>query len=97
MNTSLARLADLKRVLLGMERDLGLQSLAEPERLILCAAALQDEDDIELSVAALQTHQLTEGLPRSTFFKALKTLISTGHLTKVGPSKRSGYALNTRL
>jgi hypothetical protein len=93
MRETLNRLAAMRQILLGMEVGLGIDSLGEPEALVLYAAAQSQKECKEISITAIQAHPLTQKIPRSTFFRAIGTLIERGLLVKAGPEKRSGYLL----
>lgn len=96
MRETLNRLAAMRQILLGMEADLGIDALNEPETLVLCAAAQAQKECEEISIAAMQRHPLTQKIPRSTFFRAVTTLMERGLLMKAGPEKRSGYLLRMK-
>jgi predicted transcriptional regulator len=91
MTTRLMRLADLRQVLLQMERDFGLGELSDTETKLLYAAAIQAQNKPEVSLSELQEHLMTQGMSRSTFFRSLRHLVEIGYLQKVGTEKRAGY------
>jgi RIO-like serine/threonine protein kinase len=93
MTNGLMRLADLRQLLLDMERDLGLADLPEQETRLLYAVAIQTRAKPEVSLVELQEHPLMADISRSTFFRALKHLIKRDYLEKTGAEKRAGYKL----
>jgi DNA-binding IclR family transcriptional regulator len=93
---TLSRFASLRQILLGMEQDLGLSGLGEAETLVLCAAAQVQGGALEIALSSLQKHPMTQDFSRSTFFRAINTLVEHGFLVKAGPEKRSGYFLNMK-
>ncbi|ARU00914.1 MarR family transcriptional regulator [Yoonia vestfoldensis] len=93
MTNGLMRLADLRQLLLDMERDFGLDDLPEQETRLLYAMAMQTREKSEVSLVELQEHPLTADISRSTFFRALKHLAQRGYIEKTGLEKRAGYKL----
>jgi uncharacterized membrane protein len=95
MSDALKRLAELRQILLGMEKDFGLAELSEAESKVLYAMRLLMEQKSEVALTDLQGHPLTSGLSRSTFFRALRHLVELKLVVKTGPEKRDGYAIKT--
>lgn len=93
MTNGLMRLADLRQLLLDMERDFGLADLPEQETRLLYAMAMQTREKSEVSLVELQEHPLTADISRSTFFRALKHLAQRGYIEKTSLEKRAGYKL----
>jgi uncharacterized membrane protein len=93
VTNGLKRLADLRQLLLDMERDFGLDGLPEQETRLLYAVAIQTRTKSEVSLAELQEHPLTTDISRSTFFRALKHLAECGYIEKTSVEKRAGYKL----
>lgn len=94
MDDALKRLADLRQVLLGMEKDFGLSELSETETKVLYAARLLKEVKPCVQLSDLAEHPMLEGMSRSSFFRAIKTLIEHGFITKSGSEKRAGYLVH---
>lgn len=86
---SLSSAAKLRSLLKSMEQDLRLSDLTEVQRDMYYACRLIAEESGEVTLARLQTHELTAGVPRATYFRALAGLVELGRLVRVG-SERSG-------
>lgn len=93
MANGLMRLADLRQLLLDMERDFGISDMPEQETRLLYAVAIQTREKSEVSLAELQEHPLTADISRSTFFRALKHLAQRGYIEKNGVEERAGYKI----
>lgn len=88
--SSIRKLAQLKSVLIDMERSLGLSDLGEAERSILAAAAdCADSNDI-VKTGDIYDHKCVAHVSRPTFFRAVKRLVELGHLDHA-PNEKSGY------
>ena len=94
MDDVLKRLADLRQVLLNMEKDFGLAGLTETETKVLYAARLLKEDSQCVQLVDLLNHPMLGDMSRSTFFRAVKSLIAQGFITKNGEGKRAGYLVH---
>lgn len=86
---SLSSAAKLRSLLKSMEQDLRLSDLTEVQRDMYYACRLIAEESGEVTLSSLQTHELTAGVPRATYFRALAGLVELGRLVRVG-SERSG-------
>lgn len=89
----LGKLAHLKEILLGMERDLGIESLGPVQKDIVYAASILSEADAEIETDDIRRHQLLGGVGRSTFFRALKDVVDLGYLKHADGAQRSRYHL----
>ena len=88
------RAAQLNAILDQLEQDLGWGGLTDPQRALLRAAAGAMDDEGNFEIADVATGAAA-GLPRSSFFRALKSLTRAGHIEPRGA--RSGrYALRTQ-
>jgi hypothetical protein len=92
--SELSKLTELRKLMLEMERSMGLQDLSSVERDIYYAAT-------ELSVApngvrttSLLDHTLVVNVSRPTFFRALKSLVCKGYLVQSHVSGRGRYNVN---
>ena len=94
MDDLLKRLADLRQVLLAMEHDLGLAKLTDAETKVLYSARLLMDEKSCIYLTEWRDHSMLNGMSRSSFFRALKTLIELGFIEKTGPEKRAGYVVN---
>lgn len=82
--------ATLRKLLANMERDLGLDDLNEAQRDVLYAAQLLGHESASVTIAQLRGHELTQDLPRATFFRALRNLVEQGYLLQ-GANRFAGY------
>ena len=91
--TDLAKLAHLKEILFGMERDLGIEGLGQVQKNIVYAASILSEAGAEIETDDIRRHQLLGGVGRSTFFRALKDVVDLGYLKHADGAQRSRYHL----
>ncbi len=94
--SDISKLTELRKLMLGMERSLGLQDLSPTERDIYCAA-----DDLERQAGRVQTtgllqHALVANISRPTFFRALRSLVQKGYLSTGQGTGRGRYIVNRR-
>jgi len=92
----LERYAQLRRVLRDMEDDIGLSDYTVTEKNIISALAhLQADRDSEEFVASkeIKAHKLCSDIPNPSFFRALKNLLSCGHLALPADRKKGLYRL----
>ena len=83
------RVATLRQMLFELEREVGLQQMSSSQRDIYYAACLLGDEDEVVNSDALREHPLLRDMPRSSFFRVLKELVSLGYLRSAG-SPRSG-------
>ncbi|KIC42700.1 hypothetical protein RA27_04935 [Ruegeria sp. ANG-R] len=95
--TGIEKIAQLKRLLMGMERDLGIDNLSTVQRNIVYAATLLSETSRTVGTEDIRQHELLDGVSRSAFFRALKDLVDTGYLQHTDGRKRSAYILSDKL
>lgn len=96
MNKSLEILLHMTSVMYHLETSIGIQELSRFEKAILMAACDLSKHDVEerFKVADLQSHILTKGISRASFFRGLKRLEDEKLIAKL--NGRSGYyALNS--
>jgi hypothetical protein len=94
--TDIGKVAQLKQLLFGMEKDLGIQNLSETQQNILYAASLLAVDDNPVETEDIRNHQLLGTVARSTFFKALRELVDFGYLRHTSGAQRSQYLLTEK-
>ena len=85
--SDISKLTELRKLMLDMERSIGLQDLSSAERDIYYAATELSEAHGNVNTTYLLKHMLVANVSRPTFFRALKSLVGKGYLT---PSDRSG-------
>lgn len=84
--------SQLRELLLGMERDLGLGKLTQNEKDVFYA--------VQLVIAAnggvarsedIKNHELTRNITQPTFHRSLKSLVSQGLLSHAPNTKAGSY------
>ena len=84
--------SQLRELLLGMERDLGLGKLTQNEKDVFYA--------VQLVIAAnggvarsedIKNHELTRNITQPTFHRSLKSLVSQGLLSLAPNTKAGSY------
>lgn len=91
-----SKLAELRKLLLGMERAMGLQELSPVERDIFYAANDIAGPENKVRTTGLLSHALVEDVSRPTFFRALKSLVEKGYLSPSRNQTRGHYVVNRR-
>ncbi|MGL6211034.1 MAG: hypothetical protein ACRC14_14525 [Paracoccaceae bacterium] len=83
-------LSQLREVLFGMEKDLGLDRLAQNERDLLYAVeSLFSKDVAPVRTEALKDHVLVREMPPATFHRTLKALLLKGFIEH-GVGRKAG-------
>jgi len=95
--TSLDKIAQLKQLLYGMEKDLGLNDLSMVQKNIVYAATILAKVKDQIETDELRSHELLEGTSRSSFFRALRELVHAGYLAHSDGVQRSAYTLTSKL
>lgn len=95
--TSFEKIARLKQLLLGMEKDLGVDNLNSIQKNIVYAAALLSENSQTIETDEIRRHDLLEGVSRSSFFRALREVIDAGYLERGYGKQRSSFLLINKL
>lgn len=93
--TDISKLAELRKLLLGMERAMGLEDLSAVERDIYYAATELACNNHGVRTTGLLSHSLVESVSRPTFFRALKSLVNKGYLAQSSTSRRGVYMVNS--
>jgi hypothetical protein len=94
---SVGKIAQLKQLLLGMERDLGIDNLGAVQKNIVYVATLLSEKDGNFETGEMRKHELLEGVSRSAFFRALNDVVNAGYLSHFNGTQRSAYTLADKL
>ncbi|MGH1463730.1 MAG: hypothetical protein ACRBBQ_00070 [Cognatishimia sp.] len=93
--TDISKLAELRKLLIGMEQALGLEDLSSVERDIYYAASDLSAQNSGVRTTGLLAHTLMKNVSRPTFFRALKSLVGKGYLSQSAMSRRGVYTVNT--
>jgi len=93
-HSEISKLAELRKLLLSMERSLGLEELSPAERDIYYAANDLAESAKSVPTTGLMSHDLTSRISRPTFFRALKSLVNKGYLAHSQNTTRGRYVVN---
>ena len=83
----------LKKLLLMMEADLGIDDLKQDERDILAAIIDIQHDDGSFESDVLKSHGLVARLSHAAFFRALRSLREKGYIEKQDGRQRGFYRL----
>lgn len=92
--TDISKLTELRKLLMGMERSMGLEDLSTVERDIYCAATDLASHNHGVRTTGLLSHTLMENVSRPTFFRALKSLVNKGYLSQSSTSRRGVYMVH---
>jgi hypothetical protein len=96
MPVQLSVFAELRKLLIGMEEDLGLKNLNRVERDLFHACQdISDETGTFVS-SELRAHKLLVNVPPATFHRALKRLLETGMIKRADNSIVKNYVLARR-
>jgi hypothetical protein len=93
--TDISKLAELRKLLLGMERAMGLEELSSVERDIYYAATELSGHNHGVRTTGLLSHSLMANVSRPTFFRALKSLVNKGYLSQSSTSRRGVYMVHS--
>lgn len=93
--SEISQLAELRKMLLGMEKAMGLEDLSAVERDIYYAASDLSDSHNGFRTVGLLKHSLVTKISRPTFFRALKSLVRKGYLSPSDASGRGKYVVNS--
>ena len=89
--SEISKLTQLRKMMLEMERSIGLQDLSVVERDIYYAATDLSDALSDIKTTNLLDHKLIVNVSRPTFFRALKSLVCKGYLIQSQVSGRGRY------
>ena len=89
--SEISKLTKLRKMMLEMERSMGLQGLSAVERDIYYAAVDLSDALSGVRTTNLLDHTLIKNVSRPTFFRALKSLVAKGYLMQSQVSGRGRY------
>ena len=96
--SKLSTLSTLRYMLREMERDVGLETLSEPEMdVFLAATALAGDEGGVVTSDEIHNHQLASGLAQATYHRALKSLLALGLLENAEGYKTRLYIVRSDL
>ncbi|NIZ62860.1 hypothetical protein DL239_17970 [Sedimentitalea sp. CY04] len=93
--SDISKLTELRKLMLDMERSVGLQDLSSAERDIYYAATELSEAHGGVTTSYLLKHVLVADVSRPTFFRALKSLVSRGYLIQAQETGRGQYLVKS--
>ena len=93
MNSKLQSFLQLKKLLVLMEADLGIDNLEQNERDLLAAIVDIQKDDGSFDSDALKSNILTSKQSNATFFRTLRSLQDKGYVAKRSGRGRGAYVL----
>lgn len=85
--------AELRKLLIGMEEDLGLKNLNRVERDLYHACRDISSPDGSFASSELRAHRLVEHVAPATYHRALKKLLKVGHIKRAQNSIVKNYIL----
>ena len=89
--SEISKLTKLRKLMLEMERSMGLQGLSAVERDIYYAATELSDAPSGVKTTNLLDHTLVVNVSRPTFFRAIKSLVCKGYLSQNQVSGRGRY------
>ena len=95
--TTFVTVAQLKELLLGMERELGVSDLGYVQKDILYVVSILPKSNGVFETDEIRSHHFLKGVSRSSFFRAMKDVVNAGYLTHCDGTKRSSYKLTLKL
>ncbi len=88
--TEITYYAELRNLILQMERDMSIVSLTEIEKKVISALIiLSNKEQKPIHLDQLREHPLVKSMPQPSLYRAFQTLIKSGYIDKVG-TERSG-------
>ena len=91
-------LAQLRELLVGMERDLGLSSLTRNELDVLYALRrLSAQTGQIVRSELIRNHTLVKEMSQPTFHRSLRALIEKGYIQSAPMRKAGAYVLGPRI
>ena len=95
--TTFVTVAQLKELLLGMERELGVSDLGYVQKDILYVVSILPKSNGVFETDEIRSHHFLKGVSRSSFFRAMKDVVNAGYLNHCEGTKRSSYKLTAKL
>lgn len=80
---ALKALAELSQIVYGMERDLGLDGLSDPDKRVLLSIVRQSQDGTAAQTRDVVRICMGQGVSRPTIFRSLKALCELGRIEQV--------------
>ena len=93
MNSKLQSFLQLKKLMVLMEADLGIDNLEQNERDLLAAIVDVQKDDGSFDSDAVKSHTLISKQSTATFFRTLRSLQDKGYVAKRSGFGRGAYKL----
>ena len=91
--SEISKLTELRKLMLEMERSMGLQELSSVERDVYYAATDLAAPPEGVKTTSLLQHSLVADVSRPTFFRALKALVGKGYLDQSPVTGRGQYVV----
>ena len=83
MKNQLLNFANLRKMLLLMEQDLGVADLSNDEKNLLAAITDQADEKGQFRSELVRTHSLVLEMSHGTFFRSLKKLAQKNFISKI--------------
>ena len=87
------RLAVLKSMLFSMECSIGLDTMSDGQRDVYYAAWLTANGQPTVLSEDVRNQPMLRKVPRSTFFRLLKELVTTGYMIPTGTIRSGEYMI----
>lgn len=94
MTTRISAIIQLRKLLSEMEHSCGLSGHGSGAKDVLYAAIDAADGEGLVSTSQIQTHPLTKGMPRATFFRALVSLEQSGSLRRPEGASRGWFRVD---
>ena len=89
---SMRKISQLRRLLLKIESDIGIERFSECERNIIAVISDQNNDKL-FTTADLSSDELLQNHSRPTIFRSIASLIDRGMIERIGQSKSGVYRI----
>ncbi|NRP13205.1 hypothetical protein XMM379_000641 [Aliiroseovarius sp. xm-m-379] len=93
--SEISKLAELRKLLLEMEKAIGIQDLSATERDLFYAASDLSLTQRGVKTTNLQSHSLVANISRPTFFRTLKSLVNKGYLRQLESVGKGHYEVKS--
>lgn len=91
---SFLSVAQLRELLMGMERDLGLGDLSQNEKDVLYAVQVACNADSGVARSDdIRNHMLLQTMTQPTFHRSLKSLVKKGYVGHAPNTKAGAYIM----
>ena len=93
MISSFKSILELKKLMLLMEADLGIEALSDEAKTLLVAIANVQNPNGSFMSSEARAHELTQHMPHASYHRALKMLVDRKFIKLHPENKKSHYVL----